>query len=1075
MTIFPLSIFPEGALTSSVITTVWVGVWVVCFFNLRLGWVLSGLVVPGYVVPLLLIKPWSALVVFSEGILTYLIVHVFSEHFSKVGRWSNLFGRDRFFALFLVSIIVRMMMDGWLLPIFGKWLNNDLKINFDYQDNLHSFGLIVNALIANNLWRAGLKRGTLILSVTIFTTYLLVRYVLMEFTNFNISTLAYIYSDLASSILASPKAYIVLTVCAYLASRYNLLYGWDFYGILIPSLIALQWYNPEKILTTIIEATVTLLLAKLCLLLPLFKYANIEGARRILLFFNISFIYKVILGYFLIWKMPEVKVDDYYGFGYLLSTLIAIKIYEKNVYARLIRGSLQVSIYAVIVASLIGYGFSYLQFPIPLNVSQESIENFQGIQKSDKTLIETIRFDKIDLYSSQILDNVPIPLPSEVEIFTEALEQIKEYIHNKENKTLATIYFLLKKVNYNVILVENRYLYLREMAPTKGWGSFVVDLNNMNNLQIEVPAPLDEANTLEAGLWLFMDMNARTLAIAGTLRQKNRDGSSDVLTFYQTFYQAFHETFLEQAVLQIRGVTEEYTSRLEQNPSITPTNKGTVLWVKHALPLGLNVVLLKNLVEEPLEIKWDKTPFTNIQRADTETGFVELVLNKNVIKNILAASIAMQGTLPVIRQEQRLEGYLQDLLLSIKQQIAPSGSDLYQVPTLNEMLYFDEEVITPIINLIKESPDVTQWKKSEEIELQNIQFSANLMGYKIVRYHHINTLSDYILLIERDDLPSRKYWGTYAFRIGKYDNYFVQIPRPVYEVNTFEYGAGLYERIQGMALLIGGTHPFANRDYTSDILDPYNKINLFNLTSEVLFREFPNFPAMMIQVRALGPRENVEMSSADIIFALDKIGPGTFNKPIVSHLISVLKENGTSVSVVNGSPKTAGYEVWGIPQAMYTQAGLNKNFAIVWVSPFIRAGYRFAEERRISEAQYLALDIPSQKADLYEYIASQKIIYQTVPSDFIQALNNYQQYQDIIILQTLLKTWSNFEYKRIIDADTGQSFLFVYTKNRELILVANLLPLQKEQNLKIRLPITRGNIHKFVDGRYSILEFEGTL
>ena len=60
---FPLYIFPEGSLSASVITTVWVGVLVVVFFNLRLGWLLSGLVVPGYLAPLILAKPWAASVI----------------------------------------------------------------------------------------------------------------------------------------------------------------------------------------------------------------------------------------------------------------------------------------------------------------------------------------------------------------------------------------------------------------------------------------------------------------------------------------------------------------------------------------------------------------------------------------------------------------------------------------------------------------------------------------------------------------------------------------------------------------------------------------------------------------------------------------------------------------------------------------------------------------------------------------------------------------------------------------------------------------------------------------------------
>ena len=68
-----LPIFPEGGLASSVITTVWVGVFVVCFFNLRFGWVLSGLVVPGYLVPLVILKPLAAGVIVVEAIITYLL------------------------------------------------------------------------------------------------------------------------------------------------------------------------------------------------------------------------------------------------------------------------------------------------------------------------------------------------------------------------------------------------------------------------------------------------------------------------------------------------------------------------------------------------------------------------------------------------------------------------------------------------------------------------------------------------------------------------------------------------------------------------------------------------------------------------------------------------------------------------------------------------------------------------------------------------------------------------------------------------------------------------------------------
>jgi gamma-polyglutamate biosynthesis protein CapC len=60
-----------------------VGVFVVAFFNLRFGWVFSGLVVPGYLIPLILLKPLAALVVGIEGILAYCCIWTVSEYCSR--------------------------------------------------------------------------------------------------------------------------------------------------------------------------------------------------------------------------------------------------------------------------------------------------------------------------------------------------------------------------------------------------------------------------------------------------------------------------------------------------------------------------------------------------------------------------------------------------------------------------------------------------------------------------------------------------------------------------------------------------------------------------------------------------------------------------------------------------------------------------------------------------------------------------------------------------------------------------------------------------------------------------------
>lgn len=354
-----LPIFPEGGLTSSVITTVWVGVFILAFFNLRFGWVLSGLVVPGYLVPLLILRPMAAGVIVVEAVVTYLLVYWFSERLAP-GRFNALFGRDRFMALVLASVAVRVTLDGWLLPQAADWLALHYDRQIDWHSNLQSFGLVVISLLANQLWKPGLVRGLLSAAVITGLSWFVVRYGLMEFTNFRLSGVTYVYEGLASSILSSPKAYIILVITAFIASQMNVRYGWDFSGILIPALIALQWYQPTKILTSFVEAGVIYFLAHLVMKLPVFASITIEGARKLVLFFNISFAYKLLLGHVLVWLALDIKTTDFYGFGYLLSTLLAIKAYDKDIFPRVMRSTLEVSVAGAVTGNLVGFLFTLL-------------------------------------------------------------------------------------------------------------------------------------------------------------------------------------------------------------------------------------------------------------------------------------------------------------------------------------------------------------------------------------------------------------------------------------------------------------------------------------------------------------------------------------------------------------------------------------------------------------------------------------------------------------------------------------------------------------------------------------------
>ncbi|MGL5838590.1 MAG: poly-gamma-glutamate biosynthesis protein PgsC/CapC [Sphingorhabdus sp.] len=498
-----LPIFPEGGLASSVITTVWVGVFVLCFFNLRYGWVLSGLVVPGYIVPLLIVKPIAAAVITVEAILTYLIVIAFSEYIGR-GRWSSLFGRDRFMALILASIAVRLSMDGFILPLLADWLAENWDRQFDWQSNFQSFGLVIISLLANQFWKPGLAKGLYATVVVTFLTWLFVRYGLMELTNFHMSGVSYMFEGLASSILASPKAYIILVLTALVASQMNVRYGWDFSGILIPALIALQWYQPTKILTSFVEAAIIYIIARLVLKLPAVANANIEGARKLLLFFNISFVYKLILGHAAVFLALDVKTSDLYGFGYLLSTLIAIKAHDKDIFPRLMRSTLEISLAGAVLGNLAGFLITTLTPQALFSFARSKPAAKNGLENKADALIAAA-IGAAHLQSRQ--SNVK-PLS------TETAEAMTAMIEIFEADPQAA------KANGSIVADGIRVESTGDgtMAIMRGDGEgrdlLLFNPEGHRRIAISVPDPTQASGLGAAGLALFRSENARWLVIS---------------------------------------------------------------------------------------------------------------------------------------------------------------------------------------------------------------------------------------------------------------------------------------------------------------------------------------------------------------------------------------------------------------------------------------------------------------------------------------------------------------------------------------------------------------------------------
>src|SRR5262249_18740423 len=75
---------------------------------------------------------------------------------------------------------------------------------------------------------------------------------------------------------------------------------------------------------------------------------------------SVGFLLKLALGFIVFRVKPEVRMVDFYGFGYLLPTLIAVKIWNKERIAIVLMPALQVSLLAFVSGSALGFGLAAL-------------------------------------------------------------------------------------------------------------------------------------------------------------------------------------------------------------------------------------------------------------------------------------------------------------------------------------------------------------------------------------------------------------------------------------------------------------------------------------------------------------------------------------------------------------------------------------------------------------------------------------------------------------------------------------------------------------------------------------------
>ena len=339
-----LPIFPRTGFDQSVTTPVLLGVLVSWGLTETFGWVFAGLVVPGYLAAVFLLEPAAGVIDIFEAALTYFAARAIGEHLPRFGVTSRVFGRERFFLVVVVSILVRLAVEGWLLPRVvphATWA--------------YSVGLVVAPLAANACWRVGLVRGVVQNGVPTLIVYLLLRWVLVPHTNLSLAGFELATENLAAGFLGSPKAYILLLTGAMIAATANLRYGWDFNGILIPALLGLAVVEPVKFAATFAEALILCVAVAILLKITPLKRANIEGPRRTVLYFTVDYALRFAWATGMGNSLPGGDIVAFMGFGYLLPTLLAVKISQKSSAPLVLLPTLKVSILGFVVGSSIAF------------------------------------------------------------------------------------------------------------------------------------------------------------------------------------------------------------------------------------------------------------------------------------------------------------------------------------------------------------------------------------------------------------------------------------------------------------------------------------------------------------------------------------------------------------------------------------------------------------------------------------------------------------------------------------------------------------------------------------------------
>ena len=899
------NLFPASGLDNSLFTAIFLGLLLLFVLTESFGWVFTGLVVPGYLASVFVIQPVAGLVILAEAIATYFVARAISDWGSRFLPYNRFFGRERFFLILLVSVAVRLVSEAVALPLLGAALVDQGWVPPTLMGNLFSVGLIVVPLTANMMWRTGAWAGLPQVVLPTAAIYLALQVVLIPYTNLSISDFELTYENIALGFLASPKTYIILLTGAYLANRNSQAWGWDSHGIVVMALVALAWLSPMKVLTTVVEVLLLVAVVRMALSLPFVRQANIEGYRRIVFVFGIGFALKFVACHVMAASYPGLRATDYFGFGYLLPSLLALKVLQKGSASIVLFPTLQTSLVALAMGTVLGLGLMLLD-PIPSGASLAQV----ALSVEDEVRSGVI--GEVHRASGRLLCGLPPATRTGVDPRPDlaAFRHVVRELSSDEPS--ADISDRAAKLGLRVVeLVDagehQRYRVLEEppgvVADLQGWGVVATRMHAPTSLVIEVPHPVSEPQSLVAGAALFRELGASALVVSGV--DPGPEASLWISARESLSLNAVRRALAGRPVLEVRA---------------PPSADRSVMWVRQAVPSELDLAMLQSALGD-VALEYERPPDADVYGYAPQGERARLDLTG-------AAARAMQ--LDAYRGEPQPDVIERGGLSALAGRdwfVGRTRAVAYRPPRETERVFLDRELLTPMFGAGIELLEDDEYRT----HLGNV---ASLIGYRLERIE-FGAGEPVLLLSERS--PATRGWGSVLVRPTAGTARFLAVPKPAEERYTLDLALHLLRDLDGAALVIAGAEPGAVLDASSNVVGEGNLETVFTQSHLVAIRQAATperGSPVGLQVR--GYRSWRPLRSPLILATGVLACDLRWQPPGIAAVAERLDRIGVPVRTYDGSQELVALRGYGVPQIQLARNLDGRSYGVLWASRDLR-------------------------------------------------------------------------------------------------------------------------------------------